>query len=282
MLFLWHARSTLPGRLRAGFLGWHLPSTARALAVQGTEHLRGKQRWGCLERDCRKILLEGTLNFSSCAKTSQWDVKVGDSLEGSLCPKDHGKRSTKKLRSKSWSAFWWLVELGRDAECEIARKLPLLQWLEGETVAAVCWLLLAHLPLSPLELQVTTPSLLFQRVFFFAGGFLNVAGGFAAAGFYFCLRKKKCLFVGSVIYQSPCQVHCSRSRHIKPRAWTGMLQAPANHRGPCLVLVLQSCLLRPCSDLLSHKCHCRRSRTSLSSSGSFVALTLCCSLSREA
>lgn len=30
-----------------GFFGWHLPSTGRALAVQGTEHLRGKQSWGC-------------------------------------------------------------------------------------------------------------------------------------------------------------------------------------------------------------------------------------------
>lgn len=30
-----------------GFYGWHLPSTGRALAVQGTEHLRGKQSWGC-------------------------------------------------------------------------------------------------------------------------------------------------------------------------------------------------------------------------------------------
>lgn len=137
------------------------------------------------------------------------------------------------------------------------------------------WQLFAHLPLSPLELQVHT-TFAFPKGFF-AEGFLNTAVGFATVGFYFCLRR--CLIVGSVIYQSPCQVHCSRSRHIKSRAWIGMLQSPAKHRGHCMVFILQSCLLRPCSDLLSHKCHCRRSRTSHSSCGSLVALTLCCSLS---
>lgn len=65
-------------------------SAGQALVVQGTEHLRAKQSWGCsgLKRDFRKIISEGTMNWSHCAKKIQWDVKVWDSLEGSLSPKD--------------------------------------------------------------------------------------------------------------------------------------------------------------------------------------------------
>lgn len=156
-----------------------------------------------------------------------------DSLEGSLCPKERGKSSTKKSLGVP---FGGLLSLEEILSVELQGSCPCCSgWREKQ------WQLFAGscLPTFPsVPWSSRSPHHLCFSEGFFAEGFINEAVDFATVGFYFCLRK--CLIVGSVIYQSPCQVHCSRSRHIKPRAWTGMLQAPAKHRDRCLVLILQS------------------------------------------
>lgn len=130
---------------------------------------------------------------------------------------------------------------------------------------SVC--LLPPPPQSPGAPGHHTSPLLFQGLF--CWGVSKCGPGLCCSWMLFQFQEG--LLVWFVIHQSQWQVNCSRSCQMKPRAWTGIPQAPAKHRGRVLVLILQSCLLRPCSELLSHKCHCRKSRKSHNSCGSLCA-----------
>ena len=131
-------------------------------------------------------------------------------------------------------------------------------------MAAVCCGPVSPLHLGSLLLLVIPQHLCFCKCFAECGSEL------------FC----SCLYGGSVsgnvslsgwIQKFLSQVNCSEEKEKKPIAWTGMPQAPAKHRGCCWVFILQSCVVRPCSELLSHKCHCRKNRKSHSSCGAFVS-----------